>query len=353
MKLRKTLSIILSSVLLMTSCAMLVSAAGRTPASLDDGEDVLIDQFEYGEGPETNGHIIDYRYYSPVGENDDTKYPLVIWLHGMGDGEFDGKQISAHDASRFVSAELQSRFTNGGAFILALRSLEEKGLYWADELIVPVRVAIDDFIAKNENVDVSRIYVGGYSMGGKMTLKMAVAYPDMFAAAFPICPAWVPGTDATAKLSDMPIWLTSAAADPTVGYFTWVMPAWKNIVATTNNPENCRFSTLSVACYPNGLPIYSSHFSWYAVTNDMFSENGGDYPLMKTIDANGNKVILTYPDGMISWLCSFTSDYDGTPATDEGNAEARGGYGVKKGLDLFVEFIKNFFKYIFSGFKPL
>ena len=34
-------------------------------------------------------------------------------------------------------------------------------------------------------------------MGGKMTLKMAVAYPEMFAAAFPICPAWAPEKEAT------------------------------------------------------------------------------------------------------------------------------------------------------------
>lgn len=351
MKFRKALSIILSIILLMTAGSIIAGAEERVPASLNDGKEALLGQFEYGIGPETEGYAIDYRYYSPVGENDDTKYPLVIWLHGMGDGEFDGKQISAHDASRLASAELQSRFTNGGAYIFAPRSLEEKELYWADELIVPVRAAIDDFIAKNSNVDVSRIYVGGYSMGGKMTLKMAVAYPEMFAAAFPICPAWVPGTEATAKLSDMPIWLTSSAADPTVGYFTWVMPTWKNLISTTNKPENCRFSTLSVVCYPNGVPVYSSHFSWYAVTNDMFSYDNGDYPLMKTVDGNGEKVILTYPDGMISWLCSFTSDYDGAPAADKGNAEARGGYGVKTGFALIGEFIKNFIEYIFSSLK--
>lgn len=346
MRLKKVLSVILGIVVIMSSFAFAASAV-----SLSDGEDALIAQFEYGKGPEVNGYTIDYRYYSPVKENDNAKYPLVVWFHGMGDGEYDGKQISAHDASRFASEELQGRFTNGGAYILAPRSLEEKELYWADELIVPVRAAIDDFIAKNKNVDITRIYVGGYSMGGKMTLKMAVAYPEMFAAAFPICPAWVPGTDATAKLADMPVWLTSAAADPTVGYFTWVMPCWKNIVATTNNPENCRFSTLSVACYPNGLPIYSSHFSWYAVTNDMFSEKGGNYPLMKTVDADGNKVTLTYPDGMISWLCSFESDFNGVHADPDGNAEARGGYGVKTGFARFLEFIKNFFEYTFSCIK--
>ena len=40
---------------------------------------------------------------------------------------------------------------------------------------------------------------------------------------------------------------------------------------------------------------------------------------MKTIDGNGKTVKLTYPDGMISWLSSYTSDYDGTPIEGTGN----------------------------------
>lgn len=351
MKMKKFLSLILS--LLMLTGIFSLATFAKEPLPLEAGLDELCSQFVYGKGPETDGYAIDYRYFSPVKENDSTKYPLVVWLHGMGDGAYDGKQVTEQEAALWSSAEYQSRFKNaGGAFIIAPRSLEENELYWDDCLIYPLRAALDNFIAQNkDNIDMSRIYVGGYSMGGKMTLKMAVAYPEMFAATFPICPAWVPDTEATAKLSDMPIWLTSSAADPTVGYFTWVMPTWKNLISTTNKPENCRFSTLSVVCYPNGVPVYSSHFSWYAVTNDMFSYDNGDYPLMKTVDGNGEKVILTYPDGMISWLCSFTSDYDGAPAADKGNAEARGGYGVKTGFALIGEFIKNFIEYIFSSLK--
>ena len=42
----------------------------------------------------------------------------------------------------------------------------------------------------------------------------------------------------------------------------------------------------------------------------------------KTVDGIGNKVTLTYPDGMISWLSSYTSDYDGSVAVDGGNEDA-------------------------------
>ncbi len=332
--------------------ALLVLTAAFSVGTLAANEDIeaLQREFYFGRGPEINGYAIDYRFYSPVGRYDNKEYPLVIWLHGMGDGEYDGKQIERSNIALWASDDYQSRFKgSGGAFILAARSVEEEGLYWTDELIHPLRAAIDAFIYENwYNIDLERIYIGGYSMGGKMTLKMAVAYPELFAAAFPICPAWVPGTDATARIADMPIWLTSGANDPLVNYFAMVMPTWKNIIAESNVPDNCRLSTLSKTAYANGLPTSSGHHSWFAVNNDMFSSKNGNYPSMRTVDGNGDKVTLTYPEGMISWLSGFRSDYDGERAHNSGNPEARTSDGAPSGLNLILTLISNFFEYVLS-----
>ena len=40
---------------------------------------------------------------------------------------------------------------------------------------------------------------------------------------------------------------------------------------------------------------------------DKIAIENGDYPYMNTVDGNGNKVTLTFPDGMISWLSGFSS----------------------------------------------
>ena len=349
MKSGKIISLVLS--VLMLFGVLSVSAMAAEALPLDAGHDKLCDQFIYGEGPETCGYTLDYRYFSPVGENDSTKYPLVIWLHGMGDGSSEGRQVSAQEISLWSSAEYQSRFKNaGGAFILAPRSLEENELYWDDCLIYPLRATIDDFIAQNrDNVDVSRIYIGGYSMGGKMTLKMAVAYPGFFAAAFPICPAWAPDRDAAAKLKDMPVWMTSGKTDPLVNYNRLVLPTWRNITSQSNVKESCRLSSLAITAKPNGIAHYSAHFSWLAVNNDMFSSKNGDYPFMKTVDGNGNEVTLTYPEGMISWLSSFRSDYDGSPATDIGNTEATNESAHLSFFELIVYWVNELVSKI-SGF---
>ena len=310
---------LIAIVIVLSMISLLPLSVGAM--SLDGGLEPLKTEFVFGEGPVEDGYSIDYRYFSPVKENDETKYPLVIWLHGMGDGASDGVQVNNSGIAYWASDEFQARFKPaGGAFIFAARSREENDIFWGDEMIVPLRAAIDDFIAENyENIDVTRIYVGGYSMGGKMTLKMAIAYPEMFAAAFPICPAWAPDEALISNLSIMPVWLTSSTLDPLVNYYLSVSPTWNKITAASNVAAECRFSTITKVCYPDGSPTSSAHHTWFAVNYDMFSVENGAYPNMSTVDGLGNEVELTYPDGMISWLSEHTSEYDGTPLEGTGN----------------------------------
>ena len=343
---KKLISLIMA---LCLACMCLIPASA---ASIEEGTDVLCDLFVYGEGPEVESLSIDYRYYSPVKENDTAKYPLVVWLHGMGNGTSDGIQVSGSNISYWASEEFQARFTNGGAFILAPRSDELKGVCWNEGTIEPLKAAIDDFIAKNaENIDLTRIYVGGYSMGGKMTLKMAIAYPEMFAAAFPICPAWSPSEELLSYISDMPIWLTSGKTDPLVNYYFSVSKTWEKICAVTEVPSEVRFSTLKKVCFEDGKRCTSAHHSWFSVNHDMFSSDNGDYPHMTTVNALGEDVVLTYPNGMISWLCAHTSDYNGEKSEGKGNIENATGTDNILGITGIIDFFKTLFEAIKNLFK--
>ncbi len=320
---------------------------------LDNGIEELKKQFVFGEGPKVGEYSVDYRYYSPVKENDSKKYPIVVWLHGMGDGASEGAQVMKSNIAFWASDEFQSRFApSGGAFIFAARSREEDGVYWDNSMLEPLRAAIDDFIAKNKvNVDLSRIYVGGYSMGGKMTLKMAVAYPEMFAAAFPICPAWSPSDELVLKLADTPVWITSSTRDPLVNYYFAVTPTFEAIAEASNVPEDCRFSTLTKVCYHDGKKTSSSHHAWFAVNYDMFSLENGAYPYMSTVNGLGEEVTLTYPEGMISWLSSHTSDYDGIPIEGTGNITPDSKTDNLINIDGIEEFFEILFKAIAGLFS--
>lgn len=350
MKLKKTTALLLAVITLLSTLSVFSFAAFVEVYDSPEAS-AMSKEFVYDVGPETDGLSVDYHYFSPVKEKDTTKYPLVIWLHGMGDGSSPGKQISTSNVAAWASENYQSRFKGvGGAFIIAPRCDDAKET-WGDKYISVLRATIDDFIAENrDNIDVSRIYIGGYSMGGKMTLKMLVAYPEMFAAAFPICPAWVPSEEATACFKDVPIWMTSGAQDPLVNYYAFAMTTWSNIISQSNVAEICRLSILKKTCYPDGEKAYSAHLAWFSVNNDMFSSDNGDYPKMKTVDGNGDTVTLQYPDGMISWISAFESDYDGSPATDKGNDEAYTGFDMN--IFSFIKaWITNYIVYLKSLWK--
>lgn len=317
---------------------------GANALSINGGIESLKAEFKAAEGPVAGNYSVDYRYFSPVKENDTQKYPLVVWLHGMGDGAEEGRQVEKSNIAYWASDEFQSRFApSGGAFILAARSREEDNIFWSNEMLEPLKAAIDDFIDKNKaNIDLSRIYVGGYSMGGKMTLKMAVAYSEMFAAAFPICPAWSPSEELLENVAEMPIWLTSSTRDPLVNYYLAVTPTWEKIVKTSDVAEKCRFSTLTKVCYQDGSKTSSSHHAWFAVNYDMFSDSNADYHYMSTVNGLGDEVKLEYPNGMISWLSQQTSDYDGAPSTGTGNITAEHSTDNLLDFDGFFGFIKLF-----------
>ena len=71
---KKILSVLLAVMLLM------LTAVPAFAMPFEAGVDELKTQFVKAEGPETDGYTLDYRYYSPVKENDDTKYPLAQFL---------------------------------------------------------------------------------------------------------------------------------------------------------------------------------------------------------------------------------------------------------------------------------
>ena len=106
---KKIVSVVLTAVLLFSMSVCAFAWDTSKPINGMDKE-ALNEQFVYGAGPYVEGYAIDYRYYSPVKENDTNKYPLVIWLHGMGNGMKDGDQLNGCDIGFWASEQFQSRF---------------------------------------------------------------------------------------------------------------------------------------------------------------------------------------------------------------------------------------------------
>jgi len=288
--------------------SLLIPLCSAAALPLSAGIDALRDQFGDGSGPSVNGVVMDYCYFVPD-ITAGTKYPLVIWLHGLVSGGYPRRQITKNDISYWSSAEFQARFAAGGAFILAPRSPETVAA-WADTMQAPLKATIDSFIQLHyDEIDTTRIYIGGLSVGGQMTLRMINSYPSMFAAAFVCSPYGTVDSSLASGCANTPIWQLSSKNDYLMGFTTWIQPEWNDLMAKHNRRSDCRWTVMDTAIKPDGSATGTTHDTWYAATYDMFMTDNNPFVNSVTYDGNGREITLTYPNGMISWLNGFTSSY--------------------------------------------
>ena len=101
-------------------------------------------------------------------------------------------------------------------------------------------------------VDTNRIYITGLSMGGYGTFDALERYPNLFAAAVPVCGAG--DTTRAASIANVPMWIYHGAEDPAV------------------NPSNglAMFTALTKAGAHPGFTQYPEvgHFSWLGAYSD-------------------------------------------------------------------------------------
>lgn len=155
-----------------------------------------------------------YQLFKPAVRPDET-YPLVVCLHGArGTGTDNrGRGIQAYGVLR--AADVQAEHPS---FLLVPQKPEgpdlwagshySKGSYDLDQTAeTPHMKSVRDLIAKvmkEHPIDPARVYVTGQSMGGYGTWDIALRYPDLFAAAIPICGGGSP--QHAARLKNMAVW---------------------------------------------------------------------------------------------------------------------------------------------------
>jgi len=158
---------------LLLCTVLLASPVTAFAIPLSSGDDALRQQFSYG-----GSSTFDYTYFAPE-LSDGKTYPLVIWVHGLGSGDYEGDQLNSYDLCKWASDEYQARFRNAeGAFILCPRSAISWDLIGTDALKSCINSFINDYSAY---IDTSRIYIAGFSVGAVMVLRMVSDYPNFFA----------------------------------------------------------------------------------------------------------------------------------------------------------------------------
>ncbi|OJV40711.1 MAG: hypothetical protein BGO29_05755 [Bacteroidales bacterium 36-12] len=148
----------------------------------------------------SNGEILNYRKLSPIQPEVGKKYPLVIFMHGAGERGLDNNAQLTHGGELFAKKFNRETYP---AYVLFPQCPAQ--YFWAYEpaptsynattfpvnsVLAPaqrqVKELIDIYLAQ-EDIDVKRVYITGVSMGGMATFDMVCRFPEIFAAAVPIC----------------------------------------------------------------------------------------------------------------------------------------------------------------------
>ena len=146
------------------------------------------------------GDTLLYRYLTPQAPQKGKKYPIVIFLHGSGERGNDNQAQLFHGSGQFLNPVNRENYPayvlfpqcpegQDGVFGKTLESEEPSGMPLNPPLSNMMQT-LKEFIehyAALPNADPRRVYIMGISMGGIGTFEMVARYPEMFAAAIPIC----------------------------------------------------------------------------------------------------------------------------------------------------------------------
>ena len=252
---------------------------------------------------------VNYAAYEPAAIAGGERNPLLIWLHGRGEGGDDIEiTLLANEVSALTEPEIQSHFTAGdetGAYVL----VPQVPTYWRDagdgaEHVgdMPSRYQeilkdlIDSFIEEHPDVDTDRIYILGASNGGFMALEMIEHYPDTFAAAVPVSPGsaysvYAREDDGSYRmvfgqevktgdvyitdekielLKQTPIWIVGAATDNITPVLEYSAPLYHALMRA--GAENCWCTMyLDVIGTESSHTSYLGHWAWIYLLNDQVS----------------------------------------------------------------------------------
>ena len=160
-----------------------------------------------------------------IPENYDSgkSYPLVVFFHGAGERGDDNEKQLEHVVGIFTQPSARENFP---CFVLAIQCPE--GQQWVNvnwsspthtltsEPSEPMAVVLKTIadVDRMYAIDRERIYAMGLSMGGYATWDIVTRYPNLFAAAVPICGGG--DVNKAERIYNVPLWIFHGDDDPVV-----------------------------------------------------------------------------------------------------------------------------------------
>ncbi|HET6994598.1 MAG TPA: PHB depolymerase family esterase [Chitinophagaceae bacterium] len=160
----------------------------------------------------TNKGSLYYRILYPASFDSIASYPLLVFLHGAFEKGNDNEAQLRIGGRYFLREENRKNFPaiiifpqcplddSWAFFNTGIDSLTGLASSWDFPFrkqptpVTGLLKQLLDSLLSMHFIDKSRVYIGGLSQGGMGVYDMVARYPDVFAAAFPICGAGKTGT---------------------------------------------------------------------------------------------------------------------------------------------------------------
>lgn len=234
---------------------------------------------EYGKGiyiDTTTNTKLPYRMLTPENIKSGEKYPLVLFLHGSGERGKDNEKQLTYGASTFSNPANVDKYP---AFVVFPQCSDKA---WTErytpQTFMPgaptphisrmeeAVVSMVRSLMASYPIDPSRVYIVGLSMGGIATYDLACRYPELFAAAVPICGAVNPERLTEAK--DVNFMIFHGEDDDEIPSIC-SREAYKTLNAAGANVDYIEFAGMGHDCW-------SSAFNYPTLLPWLFSQSKVD-----------------------------------------------------------------------------
>jgi predicted peptidase len=198
--------------LLIVTLAILLAACQSAPEAVKYQTGVHLQaQFDIPdlvEGSPPSHDVMNYLIYLPEGYGEDPEqlWPMIFFLHGSGSETNDSAYVMSYGLPEVLHNNDQPE---DFPFVVVSPQLFPGTTWWANDHLSILHALIDE-VSKQYQINTSRIFLTGLSMGGFGSWHLASAYPDKFAAVISLSGSGfgnrLPQPDELCRVAETPLW---------------------------------------------------------------------------------------------------------------------------------------------------
>ena len=148
---------------------------------------------------------ISFRTYFPEGyELSDEKFPIVFFLHGVGERGNDLDLVETHGIPKLIKKNKKFPF-------ITIAPQCPLFQWWSRPAMTISLINLVEQVTQTYKADKSRVYLTGLSMGGYGSIALANKRPDLFSAMISVCGG--ADFDNFENLKNLPAWFFHGLED--------------------------------------------------------------------------------------------------------------------------------------------